>query len=173
MDPAFQRAISFTLSDRIEGEFSLDPKDRGNWTGGKVGEGELVGTKHGISAAAYPQLDIKSLTKSQAVDIYWRDYWMPIRGSELPPRVAGVVFDAAVNHGVAGAAKQLQRAVGVEDDGIIGPRTLAAARNREQDDVIAAALQERVFAWMKAPSWKDHGRGWIRRGFLCAQEYAR
>ena len=45
-----------------EGEFDDSPKDRGNWTGGAIGVGELRGTKYGISAAAFPTLDIKAIT---------------------------------------------------------------------------------------------------------------
>ena len=40
-----------------EGTLSLDPTDTGNWTGGAVGRGTLVGTKYGISAASYPTLE--------------------------------------------------------------------------------------------------------------------
>jgi lysozyme family protein len=170
---AFRRAIGFTLSDRIEGDFTDDPEDRGNWTGGAKGKGELKGTKYGISAAAYPHLDIASLRKDEAIDIYWRDYWIPVRGDDLPPRLAGLVFDAAVNHGVGDAARMLQRAVGATVDGVIGPRTLAASRQGEQDVAIANFLAERLIDYMKAPTWKTHGRGWSRRLFFAAQEYAR
>ena len=35
---------SFGRVFRNEGGFQKDPKDRGNWTSGKVGVGELKGT---------------------------------------------------------------------------------------------------------------------------------
>ena len=38
-----------------EGGYSANPKDPGNWTGGKVGVGKLLGTKSGIAAASYPK----------------------------------------------------------------------------------------------------------------------
>ena len=44
-----------------EGGFTNDPNDRGNWTSGKIGVGELKGTKYGISAMAYPLEDIKNI----------------------------------------------------------------------------------------------------------------
>jgi hypothetical protein len=37
-----------------EGGLSLIRADPGNWTGGKVGKGELRGTKYGIAAHAHP-----------------------------------------------------------------------------------------------------------------------
>ena len=43
-DKVFNRVIGH------EGGFQNMHHDRGNWTGGKVGEGELKGTKFGLSA---------------------------------------------------------------------------------------------------------------------------
>ena len=54
-DKAFDRLIGH------EGEFTNDPKDRGNWTTGVIGRGQLKGTKFGISAMTYPHLDIINL----------------------------------------------------------------------------------------------------------------
>jgi lysozyme family protein len=34
------------------------------------------GTKFGISSAAYPNLDIKNLTRDDAIKIYYYDYWL-------------------------------------------------------------------------------------------------
>ena len=52
-----------------EGGFQNDPKDRGNWTSGIIGKGECKGTKYGVSAMAYPDLDIENLTIEQAKKI--------------------------------------------------------------------------------------------------------
>ena len=73
----FDRAFEETIS--LEGGFSRDPDDNGNWTGGRKGLGELKGTKYGISAAQYPSLDIENLTPHGAKEIYRRDYWNPLR----------------------------------------------------------------------------------------------
>ncbi|RYC28946.1 hypothetical protein D3273_26555 [Lichenibacterium minor] len=49
----FRRAVlPFTLHH--EGGSSVDPRDPGNWTGGKRGRGKLVGTKYGIPASSHP-----------------------------------------------------------------------------------------------------------------------
>ena len=56
----FERAFE-KLIDHEKG-LSLDPKDRGNWTTGVIGKGELKGTKYGVSAMSYPHLDIRNLT---------------------------------------------------------------------------------------------------------------
>ena len=63
-DTAFANVIG------LEGGYTDDPRDRGNWTGGTVGQGKLRGTKYGISAAAFPTLDIANLTLDAAKAIY-------------------------------------------------------------------------------------------------------
>ena len=100
-----------------EGGFSADPDDPGNWTGGSIGLGACRGTKFGISAASYPALDIASLSLEDAKAIYARDYWAPIQGDKLPPALAMIVFDAAVNAGVGTALDSA--ATGTNPDGSI------------------------------------------------------
>ncbi|MFH4425265.1 glycosyl hydrolase 108 family protein [Vibrio alginolyticus] len=66
------------LFDRImghEGGLSLNPKDRGNWTSGIVGVGELKGSKYGVSAMSYPDLDIANLTRTECKEIVYRDFY--------------------------------------------------------------------------------------------------
>jgi lysozyme family protein len=70
--PAFEQAFARIIGN--EGGFTSNQLDPGNWTGGKPGEGECRGTKYGISAHAYPSLDIAGLTLADAYAIYRRDY---------------------------------------------------------------------------------------------------
>lgn len=168
----FIRAVNFTLDPSIEGagKVSQDPKDPGNWTGGAAGKGELKGTKWGISAAAYPTIDIPSLSRESAVAIYYKDYWCPIRGDQFAPRLAMCIFDAAVNEGVGTAVKLLQQALRMTPvDGEIGPQTVAAAKQVDQDYLIQAFLAERGFRYAQTRGFQNDGRGWLRRCFsLCA-----
>ena len=92
-----------------EGGFTANPADPGNWTGGTIGAGICRGTKFGISAAAYPDLDIANLSLDAAKALYQRDYWQRIAGDRLPSAVALLVFDAAVNNGIGRAARWLQQ----------------------------------------------------------------
>ena len=92
MTADFQKCVQFVL-DR-EGGYSLDPHDPG---------GE---TNFGISKRAYPNLDIKNLSRAGAVAIYEKDYWTPIGAASMPQALALVHFDTAVNQG-PGRAKAL------------------------------------------------------------------
>jgi len=111
------------LSIESEGTFSTDRGDPGNYTGGKVGVGEFKGTKYGIAANTYGHLDIKNLTRAQAVQIYTRDFWNMIGGDQLPSGIDYAVFDYAINSGVARAVRELQAIVGARVDGILGDST--------------------------------------------------
>ena len=73
-------------------------------------------TKYGISRRAYPDLDIRRLTMDDVIEIYRRDYWNPVRCTDLPASLALLVFDSAVNQGAGTAARLLQKAVGVTED---------------------------------------------------------
>ena len=121
-DTAFLKA--FTNLIGVEGGFTDNPKDDGNWTGGKQGSGVLKGTKYGIAASSYPHLDIPNLTLEQAQEVYYKDFWMPCKADKLPFPIANALFDCAVNSGVKTAAKLLQRACGIAEDGVIGEITL-------------------------------------------------
>ena len=59
---AFERAFAVVLGH--EGGYTADPADPGNWTGGAPGRGECRGTNWGISAASYPYLPIRALTRA-------------------------------------------------------------------------------------------------------------
>lgn len=158
---AWDQAQALTLA--FEGGYQCDHDDSGNWTGGEIGVGQLRGTNFGISAASYPNLDIRNLTQAEAAAIYFRDYWTAASCPKLPDRVAIAHFDAAVNCGLGAAAKLLQRAVGVLDDGQIGPETLAAVAARPELDVLQAMLWQRVRRYATIADPSGAWRGWILR----------
>src|SRR5215472_10292700 len=159
----FLRAFELLIGH--EGGFTQDPRDPGNWTGGKTGQGQLKGTKYGISAASYPALDIKNLRLEEAQAIYERDYWQAAGCPDLPPRLAFAVFDSAVNNGLGRAVRFLQMAVGVGSDGAYGPATKAAVKRavaKDPDDLDLAqeVHAQRIYFMARDPNWNTFGLGW-------------
>lgn len=155
-----------TSFDRVfvnEGGLSLDYHDRGNWTSGKVGVGELKGTKYGISAMTYPDVDIKNLTLAGAKALYKRDWWDKLGMERFRPAMQYQMFDAALNHGMGSATKMVQRAAGAADDGIIGPKTLAAVQSMNINDLLFCFLSERLEFMTDIRTWGRYGKGWARR----------
>jgi len=156
----FRNVVERTL--RMEGELADDPLDSGGLT------------KYGISQAQYPDLDIANLTLDQAKEIYERDYWNNLRLGEISSdRVAWKVFDIAVNCGTPRAAVMLQRAVGVEQDGIIGKATIARVnenitlKNTQVVIDTLAELQARHYAKTvrNRPTNAKYIVGWMERAF--------
>lgn len=110
---AFASAVSFVI-DRLEGGPQL-VEDSGGLT------------KFGISARAFPGVDVAQLTREAAVGLYHVSYWLPLRCDALPAGLDLLVFDCGVNQGVAQAARLLQRVLRIPEDGLIGPHTIGAA----------------------------------------------
>mgnify|MGYP001598745968 CR=1 FL=1 len=148
---AFERAITSLL--REEGGYVNDPRDPG---------GE---TNFGISRRSYPDLDLRALTEQEAVAIYRRDFWTPIRGEALPPALAIGLLDAAVNQGPVPAVLDLQRALDVPADGILGPLTLAAAARADAADILTRFFGRRALRYALARQVSLFGLGWFTRCF--------
>jgi len=163
----FDEAVEFVGAK--EGGFTSNPDDRGNWTGGRIGSGILKGTKYGISAMSYPDLDIRSLTWQQAKSIYKTDFWDKYSVESLPESIRLFFFDSSINHGVGGAIKILQDAAGVAVDGNMGPKTMAAAKKvtpwdfarARSDYFIEASKKGNNIAFLKE---------WLRRNLFVLQK---
>lgn len=156
-EQAFERLIGH------EGKFTDDPNDRGNWTTGIIGKGILKGTKYGISAMTYPDLDIKNITLDQAKTIYRRDWWDKLNADNLDTAIVFQVWDFAINAGMGTAKRKLQKSVGMAEDGIIGPLTLKAIQKADLNDLLLKFNAERLNHYTSLSTWPRYGRTWTRR----------
>lgn len=141
----------------------MDPQDPGNWTGGKVGIGQLKGTKYGISAAQYPGLDIANLTLDQAQAIYKPAYWDKVYGDLIPDVIAGCLFDTAVNEGPGTAIKTAQKVLGIPADGVAGPQTIAALNAANPRRFARTFAIERIVQYATMQLWTEDHNGWVGR----------
>ena len=87
------------LIDRREGGY--------NATDGNTG----APVNMGINKKFHPDVDVKNMTRDQALNIYKKEYWDEINADALSPAAAKIAFDAAVNQGPA-YAKRLIAEVG-------------------------------------------------------------
>lgn len=146
----FEQAIGRVLGH--EGGYVNDPRDSG---------GE---TKWGISKRSYPDLNIATLSRPEAIAIYKRDFWDPLDNLVSDDALTYQLLDAAVNHGIGNAVRMLQRAVSVADDGHFGEYSRAALGRMDRHDVHLLFLAERFDFWAKLVRFDAFGRGWVRRG---------
>lgn len=156
----FEEAFKLLIGN--EGKLSLDREDRGNWTKGIVGVGELKGSKYGISAMSYPYLNISDLTLEQAAAIYKRDFWDKIKLDSFPI-ISFDMFDTAVNSGISVAIKLLQETVGSNPDGILGQQTIQAVNSYDPITLKKNYNARRLLFMTSLSSWSHNGKGWARR----------
>lgn len=162
-------AFFLACFDRLighEGNYTNNPKDPGNWTGGRVGAGVNKGTKYGISAAAYPFQDIFNLTLEQAKEIYFLDYWVKFGADYLPQPMVYQMWQFGVNAGAGNARRCLQRAIKVAADGQIGTVTIAAVQSITLNDLLMRFNAQCIRHYVSLESFGPHegfGRGWMAR----------
>jgi len=146
----FSEAVGYVLE--FEKGYVNDPHDPG---------GE---TKFGISKRSYPDINIKEISRDEAIEIYKKDYWLKIKAEFLPQRLRLLAFDCAVNQGAVRAIKILQRCLKIEEDGVFGEKTGRAILNFKDTDLTIEYAKIRLHYYTQnRPKWMMYGVGWMRR----------
>ena len=152
-------SLSFKqIFDRLighEGGYVDDLRDPGGETNWGV-------TKRTAQANGYTG-NMKTMTRQQAYEIYYRAFWLRYNCEQMPDAVAYQFFDAAVNHGFGNASRMLQRAVGVLDDGIIGKYSLEAINHNPISDTLMVLNGERLNFYTRLKNFDRFGKGWVNR----------
>ena len=160
----FETALAHVLE--MEGGYSNDPYDPGGPTNKGITLTEFANWRH-VTPTAISRASLiaalQAIDDETVSDIYRAKYWQPASCALLPDAVAVMHFDAAVNHGVGGAVRLLQAALGVSVDGGIGPETLSAARNQPARTVVERYAELRRARYHALPHFWRFGRGWLRR----------
>jgi lysozyme family protein len=160
--------------DIVNGKPVLKPKSR-NDRGGPTRYGITWGTlSRAYSQGIVDHSDITKLTRQEADEIYKKNYWKPSRADKMPWGLCLVHYDTAVNFGVGGAAKLLQRAINelaganvVAVDGVIGPASLKAVEGVDVKILTQKYIDVRASAYhglvAKNPSQGVFLKGWQNR----------
>lgn len=142
-----------------EGGYVNNPEDPGGMT--NLGCTKAVWEEY--CGHTVDEKTMRALTPTDVGPLYKRKYWDKVCGDDLPAGVDYVVFDAAINSGAGRAAKWLQSCVGVEPDGGIGPKTLAAVKAFDAQQLVKDYAKRRLSFMMDLPTWGTFGNGWTRR----------
>lgn len=157
---SFEHAVAFVLV-REGPDLVDDPDDPGGLS------------RYGIALRFHPELtadDIRNMTASGATDIYRRSYWPVIHGDDLPDYLHLPTLDCCVNPGQGVVVRLLQKAVGVPQDGLIGPGTLTALRIANQYTLLERFTAARINYWSTRSGWAKYGEGWSARAVAAALE---
>ncbi len=168
----WDKSVAFVL--RAEGGCSDHPGDRGGRTNLGVTSGTLSRAR---AAGIVDASDVTALTRADAGKIYKVMYWEASKADRMPWPLCLLHFDAAVNHGVGGAGKLLQRALNslrhaeLKVDGAVGSRTLSALdevlKTLSVETLCEEYLDERQAFYDRivrnASSQKVFYKGWMNR----------
>ena len=154
-----------------EGKYTDDRDDSGNWTGGEVGRGMLLGTKYGIAAPTLvdyyrkkslgtpSQQDMIDLTYDTALEIYKKDYWDAQELSNFKSQsLANVLYDGCVNQGPGATLTILKKSL----DEINIDSTNVNSWNELHDELIddvnglPVKKTEKLFHTIKKKRWEKY-----------------
>lgn len=126
-------------------------------------------TNMGITKRRYPDLDIKNLTVAQAKQIYYDDFFKPLKLHYIKNDLLALhVFDMAVNAGKKNAVKLLQELLfGCSNDGAIGPVTSQSIAYADiTTDLASAYIAKRIEYYYKVSKRRNNKKflaGWVNR----------
>jgi len=158
MEANFFKSLEIVL--KHEGGFVDHPEDPGG------------ATNKGITHKTYSDFlgrpledvsELKNIPDEHVQQIYKEGYWNRVKADQLSSGVDFCIFDWAVNSGPGRAAKALQKAVMVTQDGAIGPMTLAAVEEELPEEIIEKITKEREEFYRSLKTFDTFGKGWLRR----------
>ena len=151
---------------RWEGGFVNDPLDRG----GATNKGVTLATWESYCKKKGKNGTVETLKKMSDADwesIFKGLYWDRFRADEIVDQsIANILVDWLWASGIH-AIRHVQRIVGTKDDGIMGPKTLAAINGESPLTLFGKIHRDRLLfvdnIVKRNPSQKKFIRGWKRR----------
>jgi len=157
MTENFDHSLDLVL--KSEGGFVNNPKD----PGGMTNLGVTASTWANFKGRNTNEKEMRSLTRDDVAPLYEKKYWDACKCDELPSGVDYLVFDFAVNSGPGRSVKILQRALGLPEDGAIGPVTLQNIDVMDKTELISRFSDAKKQFYESLPTFATFGKGWLKR----------
>ena len=106
--------------------------------------------------------EMKSLTVDDVEPLYKRLFWDRMWCDKMPIGIDYLLFDFGVNAGVGQSVLLLQRAVGANPDGAMGPLTFAATVTHDPVELINTFSQSKI-DFYKSLHDPVNEKGWLNR----------
>lgn len=152
----FNQSLKFVL--RSEGGNDDDPQDHGGRTSRGITQREYDAWRREKGLLA---LDVWKASDQDIEMIYRDEYWRPTC-DDLPSGIDYLYFDMAVNAGPHRATVLLQKALGVNPDGRLGPLTRQAIRNSDAKGLIEKYSTAKA-NWYRSLHQPRFTQGWLNR----------
>lgn len=157
---------SFDLVIGHEGGFSNDQRDTGN----HLPDGREGSTMWGCTQYNYEQYvghpltheDMKKLTPNDVKPLYKKNYWDAVHGDDLPGGIDYAAFDFAINAGPSASRKLIQKALGVNADGVFGPVTLASIHAADEKELLQKFTDAKSLFYINLNN-PIYIKGWLKR----------
>ena len=169
---------AFELTMKHEGGYIWDRQDHGgetymgisrkSWPGWN-GWPDIDRIKQITSAVADTStlLKINADLQGRVRDFYKRNFWTPVMDEINDQELVNWLFDKGVNMGIQRAYKLLQRALVVDEDGVIGPQTKAHINGADPVELLAACRNEAKRFYtnlaLRDPTQSRFLHGWLAR----------
>ncbi|WP_338847319.1 glycosyl hydrolase 108 family protein [Massilia sp. W12] len=157
MEADFETALQLVLVH--EGGFSNHPQD----PGGATMKGVTLQVFQSYFGADKTVDDLKNISQAQLEQIYRSGYWDKCSGDALPAGLDYAMFDFAVNSGPGRAVKFLQKILGAQQDGAMGPATLSLVAAANPADMINQLCDARQAYLESLSTFATFGAGWSKR----------
>lgn len=158
MKENFEACLKIILKE--EGGNDDDPRD----PGGRTSRG-ITQREWNVYRQAHPNRpqDVWAASNEDVAIIYHDQYWAPYC-DEMPVGIDLVFFNTCVNSGRQQAVKELQRAVGVPADGMMGMMTFDALNARHDlPTLIHNMCDQRRKFYAALKTFPTFGKGWLAR----------
>lgn len=168
MTDEFKKALVFVLAR--EGGYVNHPNDKGGPTNKGITQGtyDTYSKLQGLACS-----DVRDIEDEVVAAIYYHSYWLSAHCDKLPYPLNVVVFDMAVNSGPSRAIKMLQRILALGQDGVVGPKTLAAiAAIKDPKGACEDYIEERE-AFFRAIVVNNPSQGVFLKGWLSRLDHLR
>lgn len=148
---------------RWEGGFVNDPDD----AGGATNKGVTLATFRKFYGESATVAQLKRISDEQWLHIFKVGYWNKFKADDINDQsLANLCVDWLYNSGIV-AIKRVQKIVGVVDDGIVGPKTIAAINAREPEPLFYQIRAARI-AFVETivrnkSSQRKFLQGWMNR----------
>jgi uncharacterized protein (TIGR02594 family) len=105
----------------------------------------------------------EAMSTDTLAKIVTKNYWLTTSANKFGQAYASFILDTALEHGPQKTRLMMQRAVDAKDDGIIGPKTIAAIKAKAPKDFINAMIAQRTVEFKKKADWDVKFPDWHKR----------